>query len=275
VALFGEGQYTFSDVDAAGAAESHAAYLAQMAEVMRAERLEGLELLDLRPGSTFLDAGCGVGEVVIEVASHVVPGGYAVGVDLSSELIGRARAAGESVDGVRFEVGSVAQLAFDDATFDAVRCERVLQHLDDGAATAAVVEFMRVVKVGGRVQLVDPVHSQHVVDCTDVGLFEMIVRRWNKLCRDPNSGIRLARRLRDAHAVNVDFDVRALRWPSLNAWRRAIGLEQHLSALVEATEIDEARANAFLDDLTRRDGAGAFYAVSVSYRATGSRAGFD
>jgi SAM-dependent methyltransferase len=243
-----------------------------MAEVTRAERLAGLEALDLGSGSTFLDAGCGAGEVVAEVASRVVPGGCAVGVDLSGDLIDRARlATGSLGDAVRFEIGDVGHLEFDDSTFDAVRCERVLQHLDDDAASSAVAEFMSVCKIGGRVQLVDPVHAQHVVDCADVNVFEMIVRRLNNFSRDPYSGIRLARRLHDAYAVNVGFDAHAWRWPSLSAWRNAIGLEQHLFALVEAQELDEARGRAFVKDLTQREEAGTFCAVSVSYRATGSK----
>jgi len=75
--------------------------------------------LDLVPGATVLDVGCGPGRHSLELARR----GYSVvGVDLSPEFvaIATARASDEGLD-ARFEVLDVRDLSFDRG-FDAVVC---------------------------------------------------------------------------------------------------------------------------------------------------------
>ena len=49
---------------------------------------------------------------------------------------------------------------FDDASFDAVICEQVLEHLDDQALAFALAEMRRVLKPGGAVLIGTPVFKQ-------------------------------------------------------------------------------------------------------------------
>lgn len=63
---------------------------------------------------------------------------------------------------VRYSVGDVTALDFPDGHFDGVRCERVLQHLQD--PDAAINEFTRVVRPGGRVCVIDTDWSSLVWD---------------------------------------------------------------------------------------------------------------
>jgi ubiquinone/menaquinone biosynthesis C-methylase UbiE len=64
-------------------------------------------------------------------------------------------AAAARADGgpVRYEVGDVTALAYPDGRFDAVRSERVLQHVPE--PDRAVAELARVTRSGGRVCLID------------------------------------------------------------------------------------------------------------------------
>ncbi|MFI9510871.1 methyltransferase domain-containing protein [Nocardia sp. NPDC052566] len=111
-------------------------------------------VLDVRAGERALDIGSGTGSEVLEFARRVGEDGAAVGVDPNPAMIAvaerRAAAAGLTA---RFVDGSAYQLPFEDASFDAVRCERVYQHLDDPAAATA--EIARVLRPGGRVILID------------------------------------------------------------------------------------------------------------------------
>jgi ubiquinone/menaquinone biosynthesis C-methylase UbiE len=266
VPLF-EQRHAFSDVDAAGAAEEATAYLAAAAEHLRALRMQSLDALELAEGSYFLDAGCGLGEIVREVASRVGLDGCAAGVDLSVELIRRARGATEAgTSGARFEVADIAQLPFANATFDAIRCERVFQHLDDDVASAAASEFVRVARPGGRIHLLDAVHSTNVVDCDDMGVFDAILEHFTDEVRDPSAGIRLGRRLQTAGATVRSFETIA-RPLEFASWWHALAIDQRLAALVANSAVSQDRADAFRADLTHRAAIGRFYATAVSCRA--------
>jgi len=127
------GASRFSDVDA-GFGNEAAQYRSVTAELARDSRRESYQLLNVGLGSSVLDVGCGRGEVCADLAPLVGATGVVVGVDASTDLIERAREAWRDLP-CRFEVGDAEALAFHDATFDAVRAERLLQHLDPAFAT--------------------------------------------------------------------------------------------------------------------------------------------
>src|SRR6266536_3092049 len=108
--------------------------------------------LELAPGSLVLDAGCGVGEVAVNLASR--HGLRVVGIDILdfnlTEARKRARAEGVSRL-VEFREMSYAELELPADHFDGVYTMETLVH----AASAAKVlrQFWRVLKPGGRLVL--------------------------------------------------------------------------------------------------------------------------
>jgi SAM-dependent methyltransferase len=103
-----------------------------------------------------LDVACGVGASTIQVARET--GAEAVGVDLSDELLAKARAAaaaGELDGRVRFLEGDAEALPLDDESVDAVLCECALCTFPDKPTAAA--EMARVLRPGGRLGLSDMV----------------------------------------------------------------------------------------------------------------------
>jgi SAM-dependent methyltransferase len=90
-------------------------------------------------GGELLDVGCGTGlilERVVRFARH------ARGVDLSPEMLDRARARGLDV-----QEADAATLPFDDASFDVAYSFKVLSHVGD--LRACLREMARVVRPGG------------------------------------------------------------------------------------------------------------------------------
>jgi len=112
------------------------------------------EILGLKSGMNVLDAGCGTGAVTRRMAAKVDPG-EAYGVDMDSLFIdeGRKLAATEGICNIRFGLGDVDNLKFDDATFDASYCRLVLMHVKNPVNT--VTELKRVTKRGGIVAVSD------------------------------------------------------------------------------------------------------------------------
>jgi SAM-dependent methyltransferase len=102
--------------------------------------------LGLRPGAVLLDAGCGSGQFALAFAAL---GCRVVGVDLSSEMLARARAhAAERDLDVEWRTGDLSRLPDPDATFDAIHARVSLQFVPDPAA--ALTEFHRVLRPNGR-----------------------------------------------------------------------------------------------------------------------------
>jgi SAM-dependent methyltransferase len=94
-------------------------------------------LAEVRP-SRVLDAGSGRGDY-----AAVLPVPEVVCVDQSEAAVEAARARG-----LVAEVADLADLPFDDGSFDAVMCNHVLYHLSD--RDRAIAELARVLRPGGR-----------------------------------------------------------------------------------------------------------------------------
>jgi arsenite methyltransferase len=112
-----------------------------------------VEWLDIPPGGTALDVGCGPGNVTASLARAAGPDGLALGVDISEPMLARAVRA-ESGPQVGFIRADAQRLPLRDKTVDAVTSLAVLQLIPDPAA--ALAEMARVLRPGGRLALMIP-----------------------------------------------------------------------------------------------------------------------
>ena len=117
------------------------------------QRMRTLASLSLVAGESVLDAGCGTGLLLEQQANAVGSSGSAYGVDLSDDMLAVARERCADLRQVSLKQGSVEQLEFDDASFDALSCTQTLLYVDD--LEAALGEIYRVLKLGGRIAIVE------------------------------------------------------------------------------------------------------------------------
>lgn len=118
----------------------------------RADRRAALyvEHGDLRPGRRALELGCGTG-VFLE---RVAPCGAEIrGIDLSEDLLEKARVRLARFANVGLDRGNAEALPYADGHFDTVYGSSVLHHLDLDAALRAA---FRVLKPGGRLVFAEP-----------------------------------------------------------------------------------------------------------------------
>jgi SAM-dependent methyltransferase len=98
-----------------------------------------VQLAGIGPGDEVLDVAAGYGEPGLTAARAVAPGGHVVCTDISAEMlaVGRERAAAEGLDNLKFLEGDAEELAFEEASFDAVLSRQGLQFLPDVAGVLA------------------------------------------------------------------------------------------------------------------------------------------
>lgn len=105
-----------------------------------------------KEGDFVLDAGCGTGRALPLLRAAVGPRGTVLGVDLTPEMIDRARAHRAAADLV---VADCARLPLPDAAVDLVLGAGLISHLPGPAA--GLRELARVTRPGGRLALYHPV----------------------------------------------------------------------------------------------------------------------
>jgi arsenite methyltransferase len=109
----------------------------------------------LAPGERILDLGSGAGTDSLIAAQMVGPQGTVTGIDMTPEMLVKARAAAAEIGlaNVVFVAGEAEQLPFADASFDVVVSNGVIDLIPDKDAVFA--ELHRVLAPGGRIQLAD------------------------------------------------------------------------------------------------------------------------
>jgi ubiquinone/menaquinone biosynthesis C-methylase UbiE len=147
----------------------------------------------LPPDLTLADIGCGTGSLTFELARFARK---VIGVDLSNEMLRRARAVAKEreVHNVEFRQGDALKLPLDSRCVDAAFCVMVLHFLPD--PQRAIEGLCRVTRPGGSVILVDLVqHKQEWMRQQMahqwLGFERALINRW----------------FREGGAESVDYDL--------------------------------------------------------------------
>ena len=222
-----------------------------------------LAALDPQPGERAVDLGSGTGTEVRRLAGLVGPHGEAIGVEphpgMRAEAEGRAAAAGVAA---HFVDGDALSLPFPDGSVDALRCERVFQHLPD--AEGAARELARVLAPGGRAVVIDSDWGTMVQSMGDPDVVARLAEASLRRMANPLSGRLLRGQLHRAGlAVDPDIAATAVVMPD-DMIRGMHLLRPNLVLAVEegAISADEA-ATMERDVVAAVDAGEAFFAVTM------------
>jgi SAM-dependent methyltransferase len=197
-----------------------------------ADRLPGIcaiqramrRALGLLPGMRLLDAGCGIGLETARLAwDH--PEVEVTGLDRNAELLEIAqRRIDPPPHNLSWLEGNLAALDLPEASFDAVRTERVLMYLTDAELARALDDLVRLLATDGRLALFELDYGATILTPGAAG--DPVLRRVDETLiasmPQPLAGRRLpgllaARGMRDVAAAPFSFSV------SEPVWRRIVG----------------------------------------------------
>jgi ubiquinone/menaquinone biosynthesis C-methylase UbiE/DNA-binding transcriptional ArsR family regulator len=158
------------------------------------DRVTSLAIEKLLPRHlTLADIGCGTGSLTFELARFA---GKVIGIDLSREMLRRARAICKErqLRNVEFRQGDALNLPLKSHSIDAAFCVMVLHFLPD--PQRAIADLCRITRRGGTVILVDLV--EHKQDW----MREQMAHRWLGFEKAQIEGW-----FRDAGVAQVDYEL--------------------------------------------------------------------
>jgi 2-polyprenyl-3-methyl-5-hydroxy-6-metoxy-1,4-benzoquinol methylase len=170
-------------------------------------KLRLYELVTVREGDLILDAGCGAGNLMVELASRCW---RVVGCDQHHARLAFAAARRPGT----YVQGTLEQLPFADNLFDKVFSLEVLEHIQPDVARCVLRELHRVLKTGGQLVITTPNY------CSAWPLIEIVVDTVTPAIRG------------EAHVAKYRRSVLAKALTAAGFAIRRIGSFNHLSPFV-------------------------------------------
>jgi SAM-dependent methyltransferase len=189
-------------------------------------------IAELKPGERVLDLGSGAGFDAFLAARQVGPTGRVIGVDMTPEMIAKARANARKIhaDNVDFRLGEIERLPVADDSIDVIMSNCVINLSPDKPSVFR--EAYRVLAPGGRVAITDVVALRPIPPelLADMAAYTGCV-----------SGAALAedveRMLREAGFSDMSVSIRAESGEFVKEWLPHLRADQYIaSALIQATK---------------------------------------
>jgi ubiquinone/menaquinone biosynthesis C-methylase UbiE len=235
-------------------------YLETAAQALREEKQLTYTAMHVQPGQHVLDVGCGPGVDTVALAEFVGASGSVDGVDADPAMVAaaehRASAAGVH-DRVHHHVADALALPFDANTFDAVRGERLFQHLSD--PRAALAEMLRVTRPGGWIVVLDTDYSSSTLDSDQTDLERRLALAAAQSVPSGYAARKLYRMFTDHGLSDISVTVRPVTFTKYEFARGAF-LDLIEPGALASGIVTEEQLDAWHAELEQADARNAFFA---------------
>ena len=222
------------------------------------QRRRTLAAIDLQAGESALDVGCGPGFLVREMAEQLGEKGRAVGIDSSEQMLALAGRRTADLPQVALIEGRIEDSGIKDDSFDAVCCSQVLLFLADTGA--ALAEFHRILKPGGRLAVIETDWRGVVLNADDDALTRRMFAAWDAAQVTPNLPVCLKRTIEEAGFSNVEIEGIPIINTSFGPEGFSGGMLRGVAKKAKATGfVSDEEAKSWIDDLKARNAVGDYF----------------
>ncbi len=231
-------------------------------------------LMNIQPGQSLLDVGCGPGTDTLPLARLVGPGGRVYGVDHDPAMLAEAdrRSQEAGVDGWTGHqlADAEAGLPFAAGRFDACRSERLFQHLRH--AESALAEMVRVTKGGGWIVVLDTDHGTKSIDTPEVDIERRLARVAADHCiTNGYSGRQLYRLFVQAGLTKIRIETISIHFTDYGLCREANFLDKVEQEALARGVITPEELKRWQTSLEAAASAGTFFASGSGVIAAGRK----
>lgn len=195
-----------------------------------------LEKLDPQPGAIVADLGCGLGFDVHRLATLIGAEGKALGIDASHALLVKARTGCREPAAAFFLQANIQRLPLADASLDACKVDRTLQHVEK--PSAVLTEIFRTLRPGGRVVCSEPDWNAFVID-DQSPIANQITALFSQGFRNPRIGYDLKDMLEAAGFIDLQQQKVVLSTPDFASSDIVFDLAQSASRLAASSKSEE------------------------------------
>ena len=233
-------------------------------------RTQALAALDLKPGQSVLDVGCGLGQDAAKIAARVGPSGRVVGLDYSQTMIDKASSLHQEHGlPLSFCQGDVQALELDANQFDRCLAIKTFQHLPE--PYQALTELVRVTKAGGRITIAEPDHDMRMIDSPHRELTRRFLQFRADTLRQGGVAHRLFALFQEAGLVNVQvFPVVGIL-TDLAECNRIYQFARGMRAAVTYGVVTEAEAEMWIETMEEAGKNGRFLSIATYLITTGEK----
>jgi arsenite methyltransferase len=223
----------------------------------------------LQAGEAILDVGSGPGHQAFEISSLVGPGGRIQGIDPAESAIAIAFRRCAGLPNTNFELGDVAQLPFEDETYDGVMSSQVFEYLDD--VSGGLREMYRVLRLGGRALIHDTDWGALLWRSSDAQRMSRVMELWDRHLADPCLPQSLGRKLRDAGFSNISVEPIVQLETEFDPSSVSGILMRFIVGYIESQGMPKSEANAWKEDLENLGATGDYFFSSNEYIFVGRK----
>ncbi len=226
-----------------------------------ARRLAAFAALDLRPGLSVLDIGCGGGHLVRDLALAVGADGRAVGIDPNEKQLAAARELCADLPAVELHAGIAGELPLGDGEIDGLASVQTLEYVPDVAG--ALAECRRVLKPGGRAVFISVLWDHWRFHGPDPALNEAMHEVWRGHCAHQMLPIEMPERLAATGFGGIGQRAIAFMNRHLHENTAAFWNAKMVAMFAVVQGVEETAARRWLDELNAADAEGRFAFVSM------------
>lgn len=218
--------------------------------------------MEIKTCDRLIDIGCGPGLDTIPIGRSIGGKGFVVGVDYDYDMLEKANqfARDQHVDHrVVHLLADAAFIPFRSNSFDACRCERVIQHVKN--AEDIFREMVRITRKQGKIVVADTDWATLSIDSSNVDIERRIALFRAKIYHNGYAGRQIYRLMKLVKLQNVLVEIHPIIWNDYEIFRAtSFSLNNFEQRLLDSGTVTKCELRSFLAGLEEAQGLGHFYA---------------